>query len=321
MKAYLGLDVGAVSTNLAVVDAERNLVWRSYLRTEGDPINSVRRILAEAASQAGAMTVAGCGTTGSGRHLAAALVGADVVKNEITSHTTAALHCFPQARTVIEIGGQDSKIIVIEDGIPVDFAMNAVCAAGTGGFLDHQAARMGITIGELAAIASSATESVQISGRCGVFAETDILEKQQRGAPRAAILRGLCESLVRNFLSGVARGKTIVPPVVFQGGVAGNQAVVKAFERELGTDVEVPEHYDVMGAIGVALLAMTEGPAADAAEGGSRFKGFRVTGDNLSSEVFECTGCSNRCDVVEISAGGALVSRWGSRCGRWDLRA
>jgi predicted CoA-substrate-specific enzyme activase len=317
MNACLGLDVGAVSTNLAVVDAGRKLVLRSYLRTEGDPIGSVRRILAEAADKIGDLAIAGCGTTGSGRHLAAALAGADVVKNEITSHAIAALHYFPDARTVIEIGGQDSKIIIIRDGVAVDFAMNAVCAAGTGSFLDHQAARMGITVTELAVLASSATESVHISGRCGVFAETDILDKQQRGIPRAAILRGLCESLVRNFLSGVARGKPVLPPVVFQGGVAGNQAVVKAFEREIGAAVMVPEHYDVMGAIGVALLALAECPAV----GTSRFRGFEATGDDLSSGVFECTGCSNRCDVIEILAGGALVSRWGSRCGRWDLAA
>ncbi|MFZ1948409.1 MAG: acyl-CoA dehydratase activase [bacterium] len=317
MNAYLGLDVGAVSTNLAVIDAGHRLVLRSYLRTEGDPISSVRRILAEAAGGAGGMAIAGCGTTGSGRHLAAALAGADVVRNEITSHTTAALHYFPEARTVIEIGGQDSKIIMVENGVAVDFAMNTVCAAGTGSFLDYQAARMGITVSELAALASSAAESVQISGRCGVFAETDILEKQQRGAPRGAILRGLCESLARNFLSGVAKGKTIVPPVVFQGGVAGNPAVVRAFEREIGTAVQVPEHYDVMGAIGVALLALAEGPAG----GASRFKGFDVAGGDLASEVFECTGCSNRCDVIEILAGGALISRWGGRCGKWDLAA
>jgi predicted CoA-substrate-specific enzyme activase len=315
MKAYVGIDVGAVSTNLAVLGGDRDILHCSYLRTQGDPIGSVKTILREAGLRLGEIDVRRCGTTGSGRLLAAALAGADVVRNEITAHATAALHFFPEARTVIEIGGQDSKIIVISAGVPVDFAMNTVCAAGTGSFLDYQAARMGITIEELARLAASAPECVRVSGRCAVFAETDIIDKQQRGAGREAILKGLCEALVRNFLSSVARGKPVTPPVVFQGGVASNRAVVEAFERELGLEIKVPTHHDVMGAIGIALVA-----AADDGSGETtKFKGFEVAGTALTSDVFECGECANRCDIVEIFEGADLVTRWGSRCGRWDL--
>lgn len=315
MIAYLGLDVGAVSTNLAVLDVDRQVVHHSYLRTEGDPIGSVKRILAEADRGMLEMEVLCCGTTGSGRYLAAALMGADVVRNEITAHTTAALHFFPDARTVIEIGGQDSKIIIVRDGVAVDFAMNTVCAAGTGSFLDYQASRMGITIEELARLARSAPDGVRIAGRCAVFAETDVIDKQQRGIGRQAILRGLCESLARNFLSSVGRGKPIEPPVIFQGGVASNRAVAEAFEKELGIGIRVPQYHDVMGAIGVALAAGTE----DLRGRRTKFKGFGVEGEHLTSRTFECPECSNRCDVIEIFNGMALVSRWGSRCGRWDI--
>ena len=314
MKLSLGIDVGAVSTNVAALDGESEVVFRSYLRTKGDPIGSVRAALAEAGRQLAAEDIAACGTTGSGRHLAAALAGADLVRNEITCHATAALHFFPEARTVIEIGGQDSKIIIIRDGIPVDFAMNAVCAAGTGSFLDYQASRLGISIEDLAGMAAESPEGAHISGRCAVFAESDLIDKQQRGVARGAILRGLCDCLARNFLSGVARGKEIVPPVVFQGGVAANRAVARALERELATTIEVPRHHDVMGAIGVALLAAKEmGGRA------TRFKGFAARGEALSSRSFECAGCCNRCDVFEMLDSGKLVSRWGSRCGKWDL--
>jgi predicted CoA-substrate-specific enzyme activase len=315
MRVYVGIDVGAVSTNLAVLDDASGVIHRGYLRTGGDPIGSVKTILKEAASALGEVEVGGCGTTGSGRMLAAALAGADIVRNEITAHAAAAVHFFPEARTVIEIGGQDSKLIVLRDAVPVDFAMNNVCAAGTGSFLDYQAARLGITIEELAERASSALDSVRISGRCAVFAETDIVELQQRGTKKDAILRGLCEALVRNFLAGVARGKPVEPPVIFQGGVASNKAVVAAFERELGLRVHVPANHDVMGAIGVALVA-----AADKAGGGvSKFRGFDVAGDALTSKIFECAECSNHCDIVDIFDGPALVARWGGRCGRWDL--
>ena len=315
MRIYVGIDVGAVSTNLAVLGEDRGVLHTSYLRAQGDPIGSVRAILRGAARSLGDPEVRRCGATGSGRLLAAALAGADVVRNEITAHARAALHFFPGARTVIEIGGQDSKVILIDDGVPVDFAMNTVCAAGTGSFLDYQAARMGITIEELARLAAAAPESARVSGRCAVFAESDMIEKQQRGAARDAILKGLCEALVRNFLSSVAKGKRLLPPVVFQGGVASNRAVVDAFERELGVKLEVPAHHNVMGAIGIALLAAGEGEVQPP----TRFRGFDLPGTALASSVFECPECANRCDIVEIFDGADLVTRWGSRCGRWDL--
>ena len=255
MEAFIGLDVGAVSTNLAVVDPDLRVIAHRYLRTEGSPITAVKQIMTWAHESLADLKVAGCGTTGSGRHLAAALVGADVVKNEITAHAVGTLHFFPETRTIIEIGGQDSKIIMVEDGTVADFAMNTVCAAGTGSFLDHQAGRMGISIEEFARLAMVSEHSVRVAGKCAVFAETDIIEKQQRGVGREPIARGLCDSLVRNFLSSVAGGKKITPPVMFQGGVASNAAVKAAFERELGTEIIVPEYHDVMGAVGVALLA------------------------------------------------------------------
>jgi predicted CoA-substrate-specific enzyme activase len=315
MEAYIGLDVGAVSTNLAVVDSKLTVVESWYLRTEGAPIASIKRIMETACECGGGVDVIGCGTTGSGRHLAAALVGADIVKNEITAHATGALHFFPKARTVIEIGGQDSKVIIIEDGRVVDFAMNTVCAAGTGSFLDYQASRMGISIDEFAELAGGSDESIRVAGRCAVFAETDIIQKQQRGIGKAAIARGICESLARNFLSSVACGKEIRSPVIFQGGVAANPAVREAFERELGTEVSVPRYYDVMGAIGSALLARTGMEQGTQ----SRFRGFTVGGENLTTKSFECDGCSNLCEILEIFDGVMLITRWGSRCGKWDV--
>ncbi len=315
MKGFLGLDVGAVSTNLVVLDADLNVAFHRYVRTGGEPIASIRWIVQTAGEICRRPEVVACGTTGSGRRLAAALVGADVVKNEITAHATGALHFFPEARTIIEIGGQDSKVIVIRDGAVSDFAMNTVCAAGTGTFLDYQAGRMGVTIDEFADLAAQADESVTISGRCAVFAETDIIEKQQRGADRGAVARGLCEALARNFLTGVAAGRPIDPPVVFQGGVASNKAVRQAFARQLGCDILIPKYHDVMGAIGVAMIAGRQREP----DAPSRFRGFDVLPGKLATRDFECDGCSNCCEIVEIFKRDTLLSRWGSRCGKWDL--
>jgi predicted CoA-substrate-specific enzyme activase len=315
MKGFLGLDVGAVSTNLAVIDTDRKVVFHRYMRTGGEPITSIREIFKAAGEACRGIEILACGTTGSGRRLAAALAGADTVKNEITSHATGALHFFPEARTIIEIGGQDSKIILVRDGMVSDFAMNTVCAAGTGTFLDYQAGRMGMAIEEFADLAAGACKSIRISGRCAVFAETDIIEKQQRGAERGAIARGLCEALARNFLTGVAAGRPIEPPVIFQGGVASNKAVRQAFEHELGCEVMVPRYHDVMGAVGVAIIA------GGRIEPGSptAFGGFEIRPGRLTTRDFQCDGCSNCCEIVEIFDSGTLISRWGSRCGKWDL--
>jgi hypothetical protein len=174
---------------------------------------------------------------------------------------------------------------------------------------------MGISIDEFAELASRSEESTRISGRCAVFAETDVIEKQQHGAERGAIARGLCESLARNFLTGVAAGRQLDPPLIFQGGVASNKAVRQAFERELGYEVMVPRYHDVMGAVGVAIIA---GRCLEP-DLPSRFGGFEVRPGNLTTTDFECDGCSNCCEIVEIFDGETLVSRWGSRCGKWDL--
>src|SRR5690606_168427 len=115
------------------------------------------------------------------RSLAAVVAGSDIVKNEITTHGVAAATLDPEIRTILEIGGQDSKIILLNDGVITDFAMNTVCAAGTGSFLDRQAERMGLHIEELGALAVRAENPVRIAGRCAVFAESDIIHKQQLG--------------------------------------------------------------------------------------------------------------------------------------------
>ena len=158
------------------------------------------------------------GATGSGRELAGVVLGADMVKNEITAHATAALSYDSNVSTILEIGGQDSKLIILRDGVVVDFAMNTVCAAGTGSFLDQQAHRLGIPIDEFGQVALRSTSPVRIAGRCTVFAESDMVHKQQLGVDIADIVAGLCQAMVRNFLSSLAKGKELLPTVFFQGG-------------------------------------------------------------------------------------------------------
>jgi predicted CoA-substrate-specific enzyme activase len=317
MDVFLGIDVGSVSTNLAALDSAGQVLATVYLRTGGGPIKAIQRGVAELRSKLPDSTqVLGAGATGSARTLTGALIGADVVKNEITAHAVADCALVPTVRTIIEIGGQDSKVILVREGVPVDFAMNTVCAAGTGSFLDHQAERLGVPIEDFGDYALRAAQAVRIAGRCTVFAESDMIHKQQLGVPREEIIRGLCEALVRNYLTNVAKGKELLPPVVFEGGVAANKGIRKAFEEALGLEVFVPEFYGEMGAIGAALLAQEEYAAKGAP---TRFKGFELAEAVFTAKVFECEGCSNYCEITSVYEGETLIGRWGGRCGRWDL--
>ena len=246
--AYLGVDVGSVSTNLVIMDKEGQLLAVRYLRTNGRPIQTVQEGIQSLGRElAQEVNIIGCGATGSARYLTSMIIGADVVKNEITAHAIAATHEIGEVNTIIEIGGQDSKIIILRDGVVTDFAMNTVCAAGTGSFLDQQAQRLCIPIEEFGGYAVRARNPVRIAGRCAVFAESDMIHKQQLGHNLEDIIAGLCEALVRNYMNNVGKGKEILAPVVFQGGVAANIGLVQAFNKYLGIEVMVPKHHGVMG--------------------------------------------------------------------------
>jgi len=313
---YLGIDVGSVTTKFALLDESSELINSLYTRTLGRPIQAVQDGLrwVEDHMPEGAQ-IAGVGTTGSARQLSGVVVGADVVKNEITAHAVAAGRYVPGVRTVIEIGGQDSKIIILRDGIVVDFAMNTVCAAGTGSFLDQQAFRLNMRVEDIGPLALTSERPVRIAGRCTVFAESDMIHKQQMGHALEDILYGLCQALARNYLNNVGLGKQIEPPIAFQGGVAANAGMVRAFEEILGHPVTVPPHHEVMGAIGAALLALEQ---ARRNGNHSSFRGFQASELDYRTRSFVCEGCANLCEVIEVLMEGELIARWGGRCGRWE---
>ena len=316
MEAYLGIDVGSVTTKLAVLNKDDELMAALYLPTQGKPITTVQEGLRQISEQLPKnLEICGAGTTGSARYLAGVIVGADLVKNEITCHALATLHYIPEARTIIEIGGQDSKIIIVSDGVVTDFGMNTVCAAGTGSFLDHQASRLNMSIEEFSRRALLSDKPTRIAGRCTVFAESDMIHKQQVGHCNEDIIYGLCQALVRNYLNDVGSGKDIQPPIVFQGGVAFNRAIVKAFREELGAEIIVPPHHEVMGAIGAALLVQEEMVHNQIA---SKFKGFGVSGIEYHTSSFECKACPNLCEIAQISTNGHVLARWGGRCDLWE---
>jgi predicted CoA-substrate-specific enzyme activase len=329
---YLGIDVGSISTCLALVDEDDRLLAHRYILTGGTPLEAVRRGLAELQAEVGAaVDVRGVGATGSGRYLTGDFVGADVVRNEITAQARAAVAFDPLVDTVIEIGGQDSKFIRLHRGVVVDFSMNHACAAGTGSFLEEQAERLRIAIaGEFTRLALSSPAPVSLGARCTVFMESDLIHHQQQGRRPADLTAGLAYSIASNYLERVVDGRTIGERVIFQGGVAWNAAVVAAFEAMLQRPVIVPPHHDVTGAIGVAILARediaaraaTAAPPALPAPGGSgspsRFRGFALEDRHYLAEIFECRACPNICEVNRVTMSGEPPMFYGARCDRFD---
>ena len=336
---YLGIDVGSVSTNVVAIDKNDSIKEKVYLKTNGQPIKAICEGLKYISKQFNSKQfnskeefsgkslenqnektlpdIKGVGVTGSGRQLASVIVGADVVKNEITAHAVAAQKIVPDVKTILEIGGQDSKIIILKNGIVYDFAMNTVCAAGTGSFLDRQASRLGISIDEFGGYALRSKSPVRIAGRCAVFAESDMIHKQQAGHSLEDIICGLCEGLVRNYLNNLAKGKDINQPIVFQGGVAANAGIVAAFEKTFEQKVIIPKYYDVMGAYGAALIAKEK---AQDEEAKTRFHGFEAAQNNYNTRSIECNGCSNMCEIVEIIVRETVIASWGDRCGKWSSK-
>ncbi len=308
-KGYLGVDIGSISTKAVVIAEDHSILASAYLWTEGNPIAAVKRVLAEIETQLSGedVEVVGVGTTGSARELIGSVLGAQVVKNEITAHAMGTLSLHPDVRTIFEIGGQDSKIIVLRDGVPVDYAMNTLCAAGTGSFLSSQSRRLGIPVEEFGDYALRSTRPTKIAGRCTVFAESDLVHKAQIGYAIEDIVAGLCSAIVNNYLNNVGKGKEIEAPVVFQGGVSKNVGVVEAFKQITGHDVMVDDCGHLMGALGIALLAQ-DSDSDEHFDFGVRDLSFETMGD-------ECGGCPNNCEVVYVLRDGEFIDGWGNRCG------
>ena len=343
--AYLGIDIGSVSTNLALLDESGRLLHGIYLRTVGRPIEVVNQGLQEIEKIFGTrVRICGVGTTGSGRELIGELVGADTANDEITAHKTGAMYVHerivrnlagteknaPSVDTIFEIGGQDAKYISIDRGIVVDFAMNEACAAGTGSFLEEQAERLGVQIkDEFARLALSSASPALLGERCTVFMERDVNAALQQGASVPDLAAGLAHSVALNYLNRVVRGRKIGDVIYFQGGTAYNDAVAAAFSQILGKRIIVPPHNGIIGAIGMALIAQEvaqsrarirsaqeNGASLDAVSRAlpvSTFRGFDLNQTRFETREFVCKACSNYCDMKEITVEGEKTY-WGDKC-------
>lgn len=311
-KAYLGIDIGSISTKGVIINENNNILADSYLYTEGNPINATKKVIKELKNKIDLTeyTVVGVGTTGSARKLIGTLLGATTIKNEITAHAIGSMSIYPDVKTIFEIGGQDSKIILIDNGVVTDYAMNTLCAAGTGSFLSSLAKRLGIPIEDFGKIALTSDNPTKIAARCTVFAESDLVHKSQIGHKKEDIIAGLCYAVVNNYLNNVGKGKKIKPPIVFQGGVSKNIGVVKAFEDITGYNINVPPSSHLAGALGVAILSKAEEETTFS---------FDIEDIVFETKGIECQGCSNNCEIIKVMKNKKIIDSWGNRCPKGEL--
>ena len=306
---YLGIDIGSISTKGVIIDENNNIIRSLYIWTEGNPIKATEKLInGLKEGLVDDYVIKGIGTTGSARKLIGLMLDANVVKNEITAHAVGTLSKYPNVRTILEIGGQDSKMIILNNGIITDYSMNTLCAAGTGSFLSSQARRLGIDIKDFGKMALKSKNPVKIAARCTVFAESDLIHKAQVGYQKEDIIAGLCKSIVLNYLNNVGKGKKIYGPIVFQGGVSKNDGVKKYFEEVLKHEVIVDQDSHLMGALGIAILAKNN----------KINKKYDLNIKNVKFDTIgmECNKCSNNCEILKIYKDDKLIDAWGSRCGR-----
>jgi len=286
VKYNIGFDIGSVSINTVVMDDDRHILENHYDYCHGKPFHVLRDVLTRILGTYDLGSIDLVAITGTGGLLASELIGGYFV-NELIAQSTSVTHLYPEIRTVIEMGGEDSKLIFMEcnDGKTrlSDFSMNSICAAGTGSFLDQQAKRIGVSIvKEFGELALKSENPPRIAGRCSVFAKSDMIHLQQIATPVHDIVAGLCFAVARNFKSCLARGKDLEKPVSFQGGVAANAGMVRAF-RELFNladgELVVPEYHASMGAIGALYHVMDHPPEAPGS-----FRGLQYLEEYLAAQ-------------------------------------
>jgi len=314
----LGVDVGSTSTKAAVITPSGEVVAKTYLMTAGQPLEAVKQVMANLVPMVqGKVRVKAVGVTGSGRYLVGNFIGADLIKNEITAQTRAALHIDPQVDTVFELGGQDSKYVYLENGTVLDYQMNKACAAGTGSFIDELAEQLGISTrtGEFARLAFAADRQLDLGEKCTAFMSQAVTSAQQAGASVNTIVSSLAISLAKNYRSKVVGARRVGNRIFLTGAVFYNEAVVSAFKEEYpGKTLIVPDHKEVTGAIGAALLALEA-----MQKGESKFKGFSTLAqENYSLTNFTCHQCENSCAISMMTTETGARLFYGSRCDRYD---
>lgn len=309
MKYYLGIDIGSTTCKAVVIDELERIVNKVVVPIVSQPIETINDVLEKIKYNEWKFN--NIGVTGSSRNLVAKYLKTTFVKSEIISHTYATMKQQGDVKTIIEIGGQDSKFISLQNGIISEFKMNSVCAAGTGSFLQWQAGKLGISMEEFDELSMRSKKKIDVNGRCTVFIESALINLKRMGETREDIAYAICRCLVNNYISEMCKIENLQEPIVFQGGVAKLCGMKKAFEEVLGKEVMVYEDCQFMGAIGVALLSMKENSEKTIDPHIEKMERY-------TKELLVCKDCQRECDIIKYifeENGESFIV--GGKCGKY----
>lgn len=308
-KYWLGIDVGSTACKIVILNENNEIIKRARKNIETTPLKVVYEVLNELDEYV--KYVQAIGITGSCRMLISKFLDADIIKSELIAHAKGCMNCFSDVENIIEIGGQDSKYLMVSNGILSNYRMNSMCAAASGAFLDMQAKRMGIRLHEFDELALTSTNRIELSGKCIVFTESEIIAQQRIGVEKADIAMAISRNIARNYINTLIMNKKIEGKVVFQGGVAKLKSVRKAFEEVLDTEIIVPEYPQYMGAYGIALLAKD-------GKNLRKTKKSMLDPSEMEYSLIVCDGCNSKCQLGRyVNRVSKEEIRVGGRCGKY----
>ncbi|MBN8217762.1 MAG: activase [Spirochaetes bacterium] len=322
----LGVDGGSTTTKAALIDIDTHeIVASHYGRTHGDPVKALKLCLTELQKELAAqgldlardLRITLAATTGSSREILGVFLETGAVYNEIIAHAVGTTFYDPEIDTLFEIGGQDAKYALIKNQVPIDYAMNEACSAGTGSFIEESAAGdLNIKdCRDIGAIAAKAEAPLKFGEHCSAFINSDIRKAIQQGATREDITAGIVASIVSNYLNRVVGNRTIGRRIVLQGGVAKNHAVPLAFAALLGKPILIPPDPELMGCFGVGILAKRK--LAEGLVDKGLFDVERILATEIvAGAEFKCHACDNLCPIRPLSVNGSKYM-FGGRCNKY----
>jgi predicted CoA-substrate-specific enzyme activase len=317
----LGIDAGSTTTKAVLFNVSDNSVPASvYLRTLGNPILATKKCIDGLLDQIKNVNIkiVQCGVTGSAREIVSVYLDNCRSFNEILAHARAAVEEVPDIDTVFEIGGQDSKFISFLKGVPIDYAMNEGCSAGTGSFLEESASvDMGIGVEEISDVALESQNPISFGERCAAFINTDLRNALQQGARQEDVVAGLVYSIAENYISRIIGPRQVGNNVLFLGGVALNKSVALALATHLQQKVIVPPHPELMGSVGTALMTRDLLEKGIIDKRNFNLEKLKLGEINLK-KTFRCKACENHCEIQSMSVRGKVYP-FGGVCSKYRL--
>lgn len=308
----MGIDVGSNYTKGVIIDKYNNIMSSYCIETFSDPVKAVKKVICKMREDIDLdkYRVVSVGVCGFAKRLVGTFLNSQVIRNEITAVVTSVVRIYPDVGSIIDIGGEDSKLIIINNGNIVDTVINTACSAGCGNFISQISKKMNVSMDEFSHICFKKVHNINLTTRCMVYAESDLINKLKEGYSKNDILFAICKMVSKNYVNGVCKGKKIKEPIVFAGGVSKNTTIVKCIEKELDKKILVHKNSHLFGCIGVAILARESKIEKEF--------NFDIDSTFIKTEMINCNNCDNGCNVVTVYKNDNLIDTWGNKCSKFE---